>query len=474
MKNTLYLFSLLCLCVCTAAPVQEPDEGIAFKPIGKIKPRHAREIAGSNWSVGAETMDRDYTIYANWKDWLGPLGVKKARIQGGWAKTEKQKGVFDYAWLDTVIHDMRAQGVEPWMCLCYGNPIYEGGGDPQIKGRVPSSEVGLAAWAAWVRRTVERYKGQIDEWEVWNEPNYSIEPADYARLLVLTAETVKAVQPSATIVAFGLGSHVDYKYARSVMEILRKQGKMGAIDQISHHRHQSNPDVRGNEIELEKLVTEFSDAITLRQGEAGCPSEAGKKRAMSGYPWTELIQSKHVLRRLLGDLGRDKESSVFAIVDMKYPDEMNRKGLLRARDDCTVEYAKPAYYSVQNLTAVFDNRVVRLTGFRHAASPELPLSVYGYKHQPTGGTIATVWLHADIPSNENRKTLADLTFQGGAYSDPVYVDLRTGRVFALPRDTWSVKDGATTFRQIPVYDSPVLIADRGALPLSEATADRRP
>jgi len=458
----------LCFCLRAVATGADVDEGIGYPFVGKIKPRHAREIAASNWSVGAETLDRDYTVYDNWKSYLGPLGVKKARIQGGWAKTEQQKGVFDYAWLDKVIFDMAQQGVEPWMCLCYGNPIYEGGGDPQIKGRMPSSEEGLAAWANWVRKTVERYKGQIHEWEVWNEPNYCLAPADYAKLLVLTSETVKSVQPNATVIGFALGSAVDYKYARSVLELLRAQGKIGVIDQISHHRHQPNPDVRGNEIELEKLVSEYSDAISIRQGEAGCPSEPGKKRAMAGHPWTELIQAKHVLRRLLGDLGRDKESSCFAIVDMKYPDEMNRKGLLRARPDRTVEYPKPAYYAVQNLTAVFDRRVVRLTGFRPQAGTDLPLSAYAYRHEPSGGSIATIWLSGDVPVNDTRKTAIDLTFRGAAFSDPLYVDLRTGRAYAIPRDRWSAQDGVTTFHQVPVYDSPVLIADRATLPLDPA------
>lgn len=457
-----------CLCACLLAPAfgAEPDDGIPFPVAGKIQPRHAREIAGSNWSVGAETMDRDYTIYDNWKSYLGPLGVKKARIQGGWAKTEKQKGVFDYAWLDHVVFDMPKQGVEPWMCLCYGNPIYEGGGDPQIKGRVPTSEVGLAAWANWVRKTVDRYKQQIDEWEVWNEPNYDITPADYARLLVLTAETVKSVQPNATIIAFGLGSGVNFKYARSVLELLRQQGKVGVIDQISHHRHQANPDVRDPEIELEKVVAEYSDAITIRQGEAGCPSEIGKKRAMANYPWTELIQSKHVLRRMLGDLGRDKETSCFAIVDMKYPDEMNRKGLLRARDDRTVEYPKPAYYSVQNLAAVFDNRLVRIREFPCEGAVEgKAMSVYGYRHEPSGRTVVSLWFNGDVPTNDNGKTAVDLGFRGASFAQPCYVDLRTGRVYEIPRDRWSTAGGMVTFKQVPLYDSPVLIADKAALPM---------
>ncbi|MFH1269421.1 MAG: hypothetical protein ABIK89_27160 [Planctomycetota bacterium] len=87
----------------------EPAQGYAL--VGRVQPRHAREIEASSWSVGAETMDRDYTIYAAWKEHLGPLGVKRARIQAGWAKTEKEPGTYDWAWLDEIIPDMVAQGV---------------------------------------------------------------------------------------------------------------------------------------------------------------------------------------------------------------------------------------------------------------------------------------------------------------------------------------------------------------------------
>lgn len=139
-----------------AVTAMRGEEGIPFPLAGPLQPRHAREIAASNWSVGAETMDRDYTVYANWQADPGSLGVKKARIQGGWAKTEKQPDVYDFAWLDEGISDMAKQGVEPWLSLSYGDPIYEGGGGPQIKGRVPTSELGLGASARWVKPSVDR------------------------------------------------------------------------------------------------------------------------------------------------------------------------------------------------------------------------------------------------------------------------------------------------------------------------------
>ena len=441
------------------------DEGVSYPLAGKIKPRHAREIETSNWSIGAETMDRDYTVYDNWKAYLGPLGFKKARIQGGWAKTEQQKGVYDFAWLDQIVFDMPKQGVEPWMCLAWGNPLYEGGGGANLHGSVPNSDVGLAAWQKWVRATVERYKDVIHEWEVWNEPNYKVPVDEYARLLVLSAETVRSVQPKATIIAFALGSGVEYKYADKVLAVLQQQGKLDLIDQITHHRHQKNPDITDPEIELEKVVRKYSPRIVIRQGEAGCPSERNRTRAMANYPWSELIQAKHVLRRLLGDLGRDKPSSCFGICDMKYPDEMNRKGLLYARDDRTVERPKPAYYAVQNLAAVFDNRVIRLRDFTFEAPADPPLSVYAYRHEPSGRSLVTIWFRGEVPGDDNAKTPVDFVFRGVSFSQPLYVDLRTGKAYEIPAANFH-QDGTTArFSKIPCYDSPILIADRTTLEL---------
>jgi hypothetical protein len=248
-----------------------------------------------------------------------------------------------------------------------------------------------------------------------------------------------------------------------VLAILAEQDKLHLVDQVTHHRHQRNPDPNEPEIELEKVVRKYSDRIVIRQGEAGCPSEWCETRALNKYPWTELTQAKHVLRRLLADLGRDKPSSVFGIMDMKYPDEMNRKGLLRARDDGTVEYPKPAYYAVQNLASVFDDRLTRIRDYPVETPGGLPLSVHGYEHRASGRQVVAAWFHDKIPSDKNAKTPVDFEFAGGWFTEPVYVDLRTGIVYEIPRKHWEHEGGVHRFKAIPCYDSPILIADKQAL-----------
>ena len=185
----------LVLALVGAAVGSEEASEFPLPYLGRVKARAASEIRASNWSVGAETMDRDYTIYANWKSYLGPLGFKKARLQAGWAKTEREKGVYNWTWLDEVIHDMAEQGVEPWMCLCYGNAIYADGGGTRPGAQIPQTPESLAAWEHFVGGIVARYADVIDEWDVWNEPNHGKgNTAEmYAEFLIRTAEAVRGV-----------------------------------------------------------------------------------------------------------------------------------------------------------------------------------------------------------------------------------------------------------------------------------------
>jgi len=282
------------MCMAAAAQADECQPGKGYVYLGRIRPRHAREIKTSNWSVGAETMDRDYTIYKHWRRHLGPLGVKKARIQSGWAKTEKTKGVYDWAWLDEIIPDMAAQGVEPWVCLCYGNPIYPGGGGTGLGGGLPSSPEALKAWEAFVGAFVSRYSRHVDEWEIWNEANLRRKSVtdQYADLLIRTAEVIRARQPKAKILAMATPG-VGTGFTRGVLDRLKRKGKLHLVDEVTYHPYSLNPDQSHPAVlGLRKLVASYSKRISIRQGENGAPSRRGSFGALSNYDWTEQLQAK--------------------------------------------------------------------------------------------------------------------------------------------------------------------------------------
>ena len=435
---------------------------IALHEIGTIQPLHAEEIKASNWSVGAETMDRDYTIYDNWKKYLGPLGIKKVRLQSGWAKTEQEKGVYNWAWLDNIIFDMVERGVEPWMNVSYGNPNY--GGGTRLGASMPKTEKAIKAWERYVRGMVTRYKDYIDEWEIWNEGAHGGNTMEtYVSLYIPAAEAIREIQPDSKILALAIAG-VHPELASEFLEIMEQKGKLHLVDQITYHPYNRNPDDSYNEVaELRAAIDGYSERITIRQGENGAPSMYRDTKALSGYEWTELSQSKWALRRLLGDLGRDIPTCYFAIMDMKYPDEINRKGLLHATEDKTVEYRKPAYYAVQNLASVFDSRLKRISHYPYVADNKKSMSLFGYENKASGNQVVTLWFDGEIPSDSNEKTNINVTFPNGNFDEPVYVDLRTGKIYKIPEDRYTRSGSKYTFKNIPVYDSPVLIADKSTL-----------
>lgn len=460
---------------CAALSAQEilPTTGINLPLVGKVKPRSAKEIASSTWSIGAETIDRDFTVYENFKRHLGPLGAKGVRLQAGWAKCEKTKGVYSWEWLDAIVNDAVAQGVRPWVELNYGNTIYPGGGDTGLGGGFPASPEALAAWDKWARALVERYKDRVHEWEIWNEPDINKKGTAgvdaYLNLYLRTAVMIREVQPKSKIWALGLAGSIPY--ADKFVEGMKAKGRLDLIDAITLHMYPRNPDDTTNVDNLRAVIAKHGAKIEVRQGETGAPSKYQEQFALSRISWTETLQAKWDLRRMLAHRAKDVPFNLFTLCDMHYTQyhsgpegvlRMNYKGLLATNPDQTVAYVKPAYYAAQAVFAIFDDTVKRIVQYGFTSTALRALAVSGYRNA-SGAQIATLWFNDAPPSEANGVTLANVTLRAGKFTEPVFVDLRTGRVYAVPSSSWSQEGASATFRALPLYDSPVLIAEKSAL-----------
>jgi hypothetical protein len=485
-RHSILLLLTLFLYPITTTSAADSTPGDGFTLLGKIKPRHAREIESSNWSVGAETMDRDYTIYNNWRNYLGPLGVKRARIQSGWAKTEQEQGKYDWAWLDEIIPDMVAQDVEPWVCICYGNPIYAGGGGTGLAGGLPESKEALAAWDAYVSALVDRYKQQVTLWEIWNEPRTGRGKGSevYAEFAARTAQVIRDHQPKARFM-FAAGGAFDTTFVKEMLTWLRDHDKLSLCNEVVFHPYSYNPDDSyGRVADLREIVQSFSENIILRQNENGVPSRAGSFGAVSKYDWTELRQAKWATRRLLGDLGRDIPSSYFAICDMAYRVRagtrgdsdfrdnqgdleilINSKGLLEINEDRTIHHAKQSYRAVQHITALFDNTIERVADLQATlsdGSKDAEYSFFGYR-STDGGQLITLWRSSDRPGARPELEELELKITNCSFQDPVWVDLVSGAVYDIDDSLWSQEGDNCTFRKLPVYDAVVVLAERAAI-----------
>ena len=274
--------------------LNELDYGL--REIGRLATRKSDEIKGSKWSVGCETMDRDYADWDSYKALLPMIGVKHARFFSGWAKTEQEKGRYDFTWLDPQIRECAAMSVKPWICISYGNPVW--GSDFRLGMRVRQVTEDAETFAAWLRYTkalVERYKDVVDEWEIWNEPFGQGE--EYAKMFYETAKAVREVQPSAKLYCTAMCRD---DYVR-VLETLKRNDALDLGSYFIYHPYHPNPDDSYLRIgegwhvaaeRLRALVKRYSGKFDIMQGEVGCPGQLEFAHALCNIEWTEYSQAK--------------------------------------------------------------------------------------------------------------------------------------------------------------------------------------
>ncbi len=448
----------------------------SFPKLGNLKTFSANEIETSRWSIGGETLDRDYADYHSYKEFLGPLGAKRIRLQGGWAKCEQEKGEYDFEWLDKIIDDALARGVKPWVQPSYGNPIYEGGGDAALAGGIPTSEEALVAWDNWVEALVIRYKEKVKEWEIWNEPDLSkkFTAQEFATFHVRTGDIIKRIQPEARIIALGLAGLGRTEYVKFILDILQAEGKLDQFDVLSFHGYNPVPEKSYPAVaDLRELVKSYNPKIELWQGENGAPStpKGQSVGAMTNLDWSESMQAKWVLRRMLGDMGYGVDvTNVFQISDMHYAsgDHMvglNSKGLLKANPDGSIARPKPSYHAFQHTASIFSEKIT-LNEKAEIKKENEELMVFAHAKKGKKGSAITLWNAAAQPEEAMDTKSENFTVSQVTFKTPVLVNLLDGQVYGLPKEYYSKKGKRFTFSNIPVGDWPVVIVDRDWIKLT--------
>jgi len=451
-----------------------------LKLLGTLVPKSVHEIQTSRWTLGCETIDREYSDYNAFKEYLPPLGIRRIRLQGGWARTEKDPGIYDFAWLDQIIDDARSRGLEIWLETDYGNPAYEGGGGRTLAGGFPTSPEALAAWDRWVTAMARRYKGKVRDWAMWNEPdiNKKHTPADIADFNIRTAQIIKDIIPDARIAALSLAT-LNPDFVDRCLQRLADRDKLDLFEWVIYHGYRMNPDTAYDSVEkIKAVVKKHSPQLKLWQGENGTQSEWCRSGALSKYPWTELTQAKWDTRRMLGDIGHDVDSTVFTAADLDYRTTSFHNGLVRygliktagAREGFRVLKVKMAYYAVQNVVSVFNDAVELIPDYSCDATCAKPMAVFGHKVKADGRQIVVFWDKSDVPGNDNDTVPATLTIQGGRFERPVWVDVVTGHVYEIPDERVRVGGDTVTFVDVPVYDAPAFITSREAIHYVESPA----
>lgn len=454
-----------------------------MRKLGVLKTRPSREIGYSMVSIGFECLDRELFDPERCYDLLGASGVKHARVQTGWAKCEKTRGVYDFGWLDDIVDKLSARGVQPWFNVGFGNKLYMEG-VPEYNetavGCVPlfyGAEC-ISAWLGFVRALAEHYKGRITHFEIWNEPDIghfwypeNPDPKKLAELIVLTGGAIREVIPDAKLGTCTSGS--EFGYFETMLEGLEPE----LLDFYCVHWYQICPE-RGYEEKirhLRRILDYHGFAKTeLWLGEGGYPSWFPKGHWMHPSPGndgSEHQQAVYLLRRYFTDAGLGlKMHSYFQMADMwekpyaKAKEVLNKPAAQGVLNGLTYT-PKESYFALSRVAALLSGEVSPLEAyFSFSAADERSFgrenfsAVRHFALRRSGGQMYVWYLPTDI--EVERGKVADIHISCETLEDvrpikrPVMVDTLTGEVFEP-----DARLGRGVSADVPLAEYPMLLCD---------------
>lgn len=460
-----------------------------LKKIGTIVPKKSVDIKKSRIGLGFEKLDRDAFDPEKSYPFVADSGVKWARLQSGWQKTEREKGKYDFAWLDRIVDRMIEIGVEPWLCLCYGNDLYTDAAKT-IYGAVGCPPVATQAereaWDAYVRATVAHYQGRVRYYEVWNEPDWlwrgtgGVNASELADFNIATADACKSVDPNCQVIGF-----VTCSLNSEFHKILCEKGVCDHLDAVSYHAYGGTDQKFVDTYRFyDRIRKEYKPELKIVQGESGTQSRSDGCGALAGGAWTDLKQAKFLLRHLITDLALGVEfTSYFSCMDMAEAlrgtvgdlgsiSDYGYFGVVGAEFDenarATGNYSpKKSYYALQNLTSVlcedFEQMDISFEAVHEKSKRMLgenfdftQATSYFFR-RPDGSTALFYW---------NPKNILTETYEGetsfkikaeDVRGEAKLFDMLDGSIYHLDDAHFCMEDGCYRFKNIPVTDSPLLI-----------------
>ena len=461
-----------------------------YKKIGEVPPVSAREAGDTVWGLGFEKLDRAVFDPEKAYDKVAELGVRHIRIQSGWARSEKTKGIYEFEWLDEIVNNLIQRGLEPWICLCYGNGLYDEAarkvfgavGCPPIQ-----TEQQRQAWSNYVTALTAHYRGQVSRYEIWNEPDglwcwkHGVSGAEYGEFAKATAAAIREGDPDAEVIG---GAVCLYNF--SWLTEMFETGVAESLDAISYHAYLPD-EFRGiaNVRSLKSLSLRYNPKLRFIQGETGTQSREGGAGALHEGAWTPEKQAKFLARMLLIHFAEGVEiNSYFSCLDMI--EALNGKvgekasyldygyfGVLGAEFDAdgrsTGEYRpKPAYRTLQTLAAIFRGELiaeelpVRLLCdqlsprlMRNDDSEKNELLTFGYRKKQGAGFV--YWKPVELLTTTYASTIS--LEVAGVEGEPRLVDLLDGTIYAIPESAIEITGkNSRRFLHLPLRDYPLLLS----------------
>jgi len=359
--------------------------------------------------------------------YMDHLGVSWVLYTFNWNDIEPEQGEWDFLVYDALVDRNKAAGIKVLGVLAYSNWwIHEGMDGPRYIPEQRTSD-----FLQYVRKTVEHFRGRVDAWSIWNEPNSNIfwrgTDEGFIELTRLSADAVREVDSEVILLGGAFTRNVSglpEKFIRRLFE----SGAMEKTDAVAFHPYELNPTRTALLYDRFRNIVDdygFGDKIWIT--EVGYPTGGWYPTSVSERRFPEYVIKTWVFLAA-GSAQKILWYQMFDPFKRSNSDSEDYFGLVRSKRDYASKGAEAFRLCALHLAGTVYRPDLPLR-------EKLPRSLRAfYFEQPTGGGALVLWKEG--PSTQ----ITLQTPAGSAIHDHV-----SGNSATIPAET------TITIGSIPVF-----------------------
>lgn len=389
-----------------------------------------------------------------------------------WNEVETGTGFSVPHFAEEYVDVLTQNGIKILLTLGLTHPSYDG-------GYFPSSERAVAAYAEYCGFIAEHFKGKIDTFEIFNEPDLyynsdgsKVTGGQYAKLLKAAYEAIKEAQPGATVIAGALTEMIG---SEQFLKDMLSAGAGDYMDALSFHPYANTSryidewtiNTNRNILQNIQIAERALDAAGLNDLPIWLTEFGSTSNNENGYGYTEEQQAVNLVRASVLARTNTRVKRTF-IYNFK---EKGASETEREDNFGIVEYsgmkAKPAFLALSNM-----NKLIGAAEFESfETNPQIAartLSTAGFEG---GGGEKIFVLWANTANAENNKT-AELKIEYDK-EDNEQAEIKDGVIHSYKSGAVSVYDiygneinaagGVVTVGEEPVY----IVCGKSSIDISE-------
>ena len=350
-------------------------------------------------------------------DYLNYVGANWKLHTFYWNRIEPEQGKWDFQFYDTVVDMGKAAGIKTLGILAYDNWWIHA--DQKSHSYISPEQT--PHYLEYVRKTVEHFRGRVDAWCIWNEPNFHFwngTDEEFFELSRRAADAVREVD-SEVILLGGAFNRGIFGLPKKFIRGLFDSGAMEKVDAVAFHPYELNP-ARTARLydQFKKIVDDYGFGDKIWVTEAGYPT--------GGWYPTKVSENKfpaYVIKTwtLLAARGAQKIFwyQLFDPEERKSGNSEDFFGLVRSKEDYSSKGAEAFRLCAEYLSGTTCYTSIPWLG-------DLPNSIRAFYFEGDGRSALILWNDSLGVKNLNLR----LPGAGHISHDPV-----TGETSAIPPET---------------------------------------